>query len=63
MIRLLLSRPYALENTFELFGLDFLLDGSGKVWLLEVNADPSLAVFGDRLRRIPTCRGKWRHGR
>ena len=41
------------ENTFELFGLDFLMDGSGKVWLLEVNADPSLAVFGERLR--PRC--------
>ena len=22
-----------------------------------------LELFGDRLRRIPTCRGKWRHGR
>lgn len=44
---------FPLENTFELFGLDFLLDASGKAWLLEVNADPSLAVFGDRLR--PRC--------
>jgi tubulin--tyrosine ligase len=44
---------FPLENTFELFGLDFLLDAGGKAWLLEVNADPSLAVFGDRLR--PRC--------
>jgi hypothetical protein len=22
-----------------------------------------LELFGDRLKRIETCRGKWRHGR
>jgi hypothetical protein len=51
-VRLCVS-TYSPANTFELFGLDFLLDGSGKAWVLEVNADPSLAVFGDRLR--PQC--------
>ena len=34
---------------FELFGLDFLLDADGDARLLEVNSDPSLAVFGERL--------------
>ena len=35
---------------FELFGLDFLLDANGDARLLEVNSDPSLAVFGERLK-------------
>ena len=38
---------------FELFGLDFLLDEKGDARLLEVNSDPSLAVFGERLK--DTC--------
>jgi tubulin--tyrosine ligase len=30
-----------LPNTFELYGLDFLIDGDGDAWLLEVNGGPS----------------------
>lgn len=33
------------DNTvFEMFGLDFILDGNDQPWLLEVNATPSMAV-------------------
>lgn len=44
-----------LPQCFELFGADFVLEGAAdgempKVWLLEVNAGPDLAVFGNRLR-------------
>jgi tubulin--tyrosine ligase len=29
-----------LPNAFELFGVDFLVDANGDVWLLELNAYP-----------------------
>lgn len=31
-----------LSNCFQLFGIDFLVDQAGKVWLLEVNSGPAL---------------------
>ena len=36
--------PSRLENNFELFGLDFMLDSELNVWLIEVNSNPSLAL-------------------
>jgi hypothetical protein len=41
---------FPLHNTFDLFGLDFMVDTVGKLWLLEVNSDPSLSIFEERLR-------------
>ena len=35
-----------LPNAFEVFGLDFLVDGDQKIWLLEVNAFPDFAQSG-----------------
>lgn len=35
-----------LPNAFEIFGLDFMVDGKGKVWLLEVNAFPDFKQSG-----------------
>lgn len=36
-----------LPNCFEIFGLDWMVDSSGHVWLLEVNAFPDFAQSGD----------------
>ncbi|KAK3316358.1 survival protein sure-like phosphatase/nucleotidase [Apodospora peruviana] len=36
-----------LENAFEVFGLDFLVDDNGTAWLLEVNAFPDFKQTGE----------------
>jgi tubulin---tyrosine ligase len=41
-----------LPNTFELYGLDFLIDSDGDAWLLEVNAGPSFHRRGCSLDRM-----------
>jgi tubulin---tyrosine ligase len=38
-----------LPNCFEVFGIDWLVDDAGKVWLLEVNAFPDFAQTGSEL--------------
>lgn len=30
------------ENTFEVFGIDFMIDVNYKVWLIEINKSPAL---------------------
>jgi tubulin--tyrosine ligase len=42
----------ALPCSFELFGLDFLVDEAGAAWLLEVNAFPDFKQTGDDLKEI-----------
>ncbi|BCS22664.1 putative acid phosphatase [Aspergillus puulaauensis] len=39
-------------NAFEVFGVDFLVDEGGSVWLLEVNAFPDFGQTGEELRDI-----------
>ncbi|KXG48969.1 Survival protein SurE-like phosphatase/nucleotidase [Penicillium griseofulvum] len=39
-----------LPNAFELFGVDFLVDANGEVWLLELNAYPDFAQTGEDLK-------------
>ncbi len=41
-----------LPNAFEIFGLDFLVDDHGTVWLLEVNAFPDFGQTGEELRGL-----------
>ncbi|KAK2809618.1 hypothetical protein FQN50_003675 [Emmonsiellopsis sp. PD_5] len=40
-----------LPNAFELFGVDFLVDERGGVWLLELNAFPDFRQTGEELKR------------
>ncbi|KAI1132909.1 survival protein sure-like phosphatase/nucleotidase [Nemania abortiva] len=47
-----------LPNAFELFGLDFLVDAAGHVYLLEVNAFPDFRQTGDELKGLVA--GLWR---
>ncbi|TGO26326.1 hypothetical protein BPAE_0062g00480 [Botrytis paeoniae] len=39
-----------LPNAFEAFGLDFLVDADGEVWLLEVNAFPDFGQSGEECK-------------
>ncbi|KAF2398258.1 TTL-domain-containing protein [Trichodelitschia bisporula] len=39
----------ALPNAFEVFGVDFMVDGKGQVWLLEVNAFPDFKQSGEEM--------------
>lgn len=41
-----------LPNAFELFGFDFIVSDDKNVWLLEANAEPDMAMTGDRLRPL-----------
>ncbi|KAK1061012.1 putative tubulin--tyrosine ligase pby1, partial [Friedmanniomyces endolithicus] len=41
-----------LPNSFEVFGVDFLVDAGGGVWLLEVNAFPDFGQTGEELRGV-----------
>ena len=41
-----------LPNVFEAFGIDWLIDDSGNVWLLEVNAFPDFRQSGDALKQL-----------
>jgi len=41
-----------LDNAFEIFGLDFLVDAHGHAWLLEVNAFPDFKQTGAELQGL-----------
>lgn len=47
-----------LPNSFEVFGLDWIVDSSGHVWLLEVNAFPDFAQSGVGVGK-EVVRGLW----
>lgn len=44
------------ENTFELYGYDFIIDDQLAVWLIEVNASPTMeATTSVTKRLVPLC--------
>jgi tubulin--tyrosine ligase len=47
----------AIPCSFEIFGLDFLLDSTGQAWLLEVNAFPDFKQTGNELNHL--VQGLW----
>ena len=44
--------PGRLKNAFEIFGYDFMIDEIFKVYLIEVNTNPSLEICSPLLARI-----------
>ncbi|KAL4438061.1 hypothetical protein ABPG74_016840 [Tetrahymena malaccensis] len=44
--------PDKKETTFEVFGLDFMIDENLKVWLIEVNTNPALDICCPLLSKI-----------
>lgn len=43
-----ISTNHSNPRSFQILGLDILIDESLNVWLLEVNANPSLNVYSDK---------------
>ncbi|MCJ1310225.1 hypothetical protein MMC25_003887 [Agyrium rufum] len=50
----------ALPNSFEIFGIDFLIDERGHSWLLEVNAFPDFGQSGGDDEGKGVVRGLWK---
>eukprot|EP00825_Cyclidium_porcatum_P008697 TRINITY_DN14346_c0_g1_i1.p1 TRINITY_DN14346_c0_g1~~TRINITY_DN14346_c0_g1_i1.p1 ORF type:complete len:216 (+),score=50.20 TRINITY_DN14346_c0_g1_i1:107-754(+) len=44
--------PNKKEQTFELFGLDFMIDDNFQVWLIEINTNPCLEFSAPLLAKI-----------
>jgi tubulin---tyrosine ligase len=44
--------PQRLNNSFEIFGYDFMIDENFKVYLIECNTNPSLEICCPLLARI-----------
>ena len=44
--------PSKRRNSFELFGFDFMIDEDFRVWLIEVNTNPYIGLYNDRMTEI-----------
>merc|ERR1712232_698128 len=44
--------PRNIDHCFEIFGFDFMIDSSFRVWLIEVNTNPCLALCNANLSRL-----------
>lgn len=36
--------PNKLQNNFEIFGMDYMIDANLEVWLIEINTNPCLEL-------------------
>ena len=43
---------HATKKNFEIFGLDFMIDGDGGVWLIEANTNPALSTGNSFLDQL-----------
>jgi tubulin polyglutamylase TTLL1 len=44
--------PHRKQNSFEIFGYDFMIDEDVNVWLIEVNTNPCLELSSPYLARL-----------
>ena len=44
--------PFKKENSFELFGMDYMIDEDFKVYLIEINTNPCLEIASTLLARL-----------
>ena len=44
--------PNKRRNGFEFFGFDFMIDEDYRVWLIEVNTNPSLGIHNKGMKHI-----------
>lgn len=44
--------PSKRRNSFELFGFDYMIDEDFRIWLIEVNTNPSLAINNSGMKHI-----------
>ena len=44
--------PLKRDNTFEVFGLDFMIDDNYKTYLIEFNTNPCLELSANLLQRL-----------
>lgn len=44
--------PNRKDNTFEIFGLDFMIDDNFKTYLIEINTNPCFELSSNLLARI-----------
>lgn len=44
--------PYKRRNSFELLGFDFMIDEDFRMWLIEVNTNPSLSLNNKNMKGI-----------
>ena len=44
--------PSKRRNSFELFGFDFMIDEDFRVWLIEVNTNPYIGLYNDKMQEV-----------
>jgi D-alanine-D-alanine ligase-like ATP-grasp enzyme len=44
--------PSKRKNSFEFFGFDFMIDEDFRVWLIEVNTNPQIAILNKQMTNL-----------
>ena len=44
--------PSKRRNCFELLGYDFMIDEDFRIWLIEVNTNPYIGIYNDKMQDL-----------